>query len=58
MSSLLAYIDPGTGSQIGAVIAAGFAGLAVTMKIYWNRLLVFLRIRKPEEERATEPDAS
>ena len=56
MSTLLAYLDAGTGSQIAAMVAAGFAGLAVTAKLYWHRLLVFLRIRKPEAEVSTEPD--
>jgi len=58
MSSFLAYIDPGTGSQIAAALAAGFAGLAVTLKIYWHRVLVFMRIRKPEEERPNQADAT
>jgi hypothetical protein len=52
MSSLFAYLDPGSGSQIMTVVAGGFAALAVTLKLYWNRLLRLLRIRKPEEERA------
>lgn len=50
MSSLFAYLDAGTGSQIAAMVAAGFAGLVVTLKFYWHRLLVFLRIRKPDAE--------
>jgi len=52
MSTVLAYLDAGTGSQIAAMIAGGFAALVVTMKMYWNRVLVFLRIRKPEEDEA------
>ncbi len=57
--SLFAYLDAGTGSQIAAMVAAGFAGLAVTAKFYWHRLLTFLRIRKPEAEGATEqPDTT
>jgi hypothetical protein len=35
------------------VIAGGLAAAAVTLKVYWRRLLVFLHIRKPEEEAAT-----
>ena len=31
-------------------MAGGFAAFAVTAKMYWNRILVFLRIRKPEQE--------
>ncbi len=55
MSTVLAYLDAGTGSQIAALVAGGFAAFAVTAKLYWGRLLTFLRIRKPEQETATEP---
>ena len=50
MSTVLAYLDVGTGSQIAAMIAGGFAAVAVTLKMYRNRVLVFLRIRKPQDE--------
>ena len=53
MRALFAYLDPGSGSMMLQVIAGGLAAAAVTMKVYWGRLLVFLRIRKPEEETAT-----
>ena len=39
------------------IIAGGVAAVAVTAKLYWNRLLRFLRIRKDEPETA-EPDAA
>ncbi len=56
----LAYLDAGTGSAIAAMVAGGFAGLAVTLKMYWRRLLVLLHIRKPEQEEtpARQPDAT
>jgi hypothetical protein len=57
MRSLLAYLDPGSGSQIMTVVAGGFAALAVTLKLYWNRLLKFLRIRKPDDEQTAESSA-
>ena len=50
---LLAYLDPGSGSMILQIIAGGAAAVAVTAKLYWNRILVFLRIRKPEDETAS-----
>ena len=50
MTTLLAYIDAGSGSVIAQVIAGGLAALAVTAKLYWNRLLKLLRIRKDEPE--------
>jgi len=53
MRALFAYLDPGSGSMMLQVIAGGLAAAAVTLKVSWRRLLVFLRIRKPEEETAT-----
>ena len=47
---VLAYLDPGSGSMILQVLAGGLAAIAVTAKLYWGRLLKFLRIRKDEEE--------
>jgi hypothetical protein len=54
MSNLLAYLDAGTGSQIAALVAGGFAAIAVTAKMYWHRFLVFLHLRKPDEEAPAE----
>jgi len=50
MTTLLAYLDPGSGSMILQIIAGGLAAVAVTAKLYWNRILRFLRIRKDEPE--------
>jgi hypothetical protein len=50
MRTLFAYLDPGSGSMMLQVLAGGIAAAAVTLKVYWRRMLVFLRIRKPEEE--------
>ena len=50
MSTVLAYLDPGSGSMILQIIAGGLAAVAVTAKLYWNRILRFLRIRKDEPE--------
>jgi hypothetical protein len=52
MTSLLAYLDPGSGSMILQILAGGVAAVAVTAKLYWNRILRFLRIRKDEPEAA------
>jgi hypothetical protein len=51
---LIAYLDPGSGSMILQIIAGGAAAVAVTAKLYWNRILKFLRIRKPEDETAPQ----
>jgi hypothetical protein len=48
--SILAYLDPGSGSMILQMIAGGTAALAVTAKLYWRRVLKFLRIRKDDEQ--------
>ena len=46
MTTLLAYLDPGSGSMILQILAGGLAAVAVTAKLYWRKLLRFLRIRK------------
>ena len=38
------------------IIAGGLAAVAVTAKLYWGRLMKFLRIRKDEPE-AAKPEA-
>jgi hypothetical protein len=57
MTTVLAYLDPGSGSMILQIIAGGLAAVAVTAKLYWNRILKFLRIRKDEPE-AGKSDAT
>jgi len=47
---LLAYLDPGSGSMILQILAGGLAAVAVTARLYWDRILKFLKIRKPEDE--------
>ena len=37
------------------ILAGGVAAVAVTAKLYWNRVLRFLRIRKDEPETAETP---
>lgn len=50
---VLAYLDPGSGSMILQILAGGLAAVAVTAKLYWNKILRFLRIKKDEPEAAT-----
>jgi hypothetical protein len=57
MTTVLAYLDPGSGSMILQILAGGVAAVAVTAKLYWNRLLRFLRIKKDDPE-AVEPEPS
>jgi hypothetical protein len=55
--SVLGYLDPGSGSMILQIIAGGLAAVAVTAKLYWGRLMKFLRIRKEEPEAAKAAEA-
>ena len=57
MTSVLAYLDPGSGSMILQILAGGLAAVAVTAKLYWGRILKFLRIRKDEPE-VGKPDVA
>jgi hypothetical protein len=50
MTTVLAYLDPGSGSMILQIVAGGLAAVAVTVKLWWDRVLKFLHIRKREEE--------
>jgi hypothetical protein len=58
MTTVLAYLDPGSGSMILQIIAGGVAAVAVTAKLYWNRLLRFLRIKKDEPETTVESSSA
>ena len=54
---VLGYLDPGSGSLLVQLLVGGVAAAAVAAKMYWHRLLVLLRLRKPERElRPVEPD--
>ena len=36
---MYAYLDPATGSMMGAALVAGGAGLVVLMRMYWHRFI-------------------
>ena len=50
--SVLAYLDPGTGSMLLQVLTGGLAAAAVFAKLYWRRLMSFLRLRKNDSDGA------
>ena len=50
IESAQAYLDPGTGSLFIQIILGGVAGLLIAGKLFWHRILVFLRIRKVESK--------
>jgi hypothetical protein len=49
MSTVLAYLDAGTGSMVLQLIAGGLAGVAVTIKLFWRRILKLLHIKRDDE---------
>ena len=54
MVSLFAYLDPGAGSMILQMILAGILGLSYTLKLYWRRIVRFVRRDKTSDEPAEE----
>lgn len=54
LHTALAYLDPGTGSLILQGILAGIAMAAVAIKMFWRRILVFLRVRPPAQTAGEE----
>jgi hypothetical protein len=50
MSTTLAYLDPGSSSVILQMLAGGIAAAAVAAKLFWGRILRFLRIKRDDPE--------
>jgi len=48
MKNALAYLDPGSASMIIQMIVGGVAAAAVSLKLFWRRILMLLRIRKDD----------
>ena len=48
-----AYIDPGSGGMMMQLLLGGVAGLTVLVRLYWQRLAIFLGISKAD---AKAPD--
>jgi hypothetical protein len=53
-AQVFAYLDPGSGSLIVQLMVGGVAAAGVALKMYWQRLLSFLRIRRDDDEPAVE----
>ena len=51
-----AYLDPGTGSYILQVINAALLGMAYLVKVYWKKILVFLRRLFPKMSKTSNDD--
>lgn len=41
-----AYLDPGSGSMLAQLAAAGFAGVAVLIRMYWARIVARFKGQK------------
>ena len=55
-AQVFAYLDPGSGSLIVQLLVGGVAALGVSVKMFWGRILSFLRIRRDEEESPVQRD--
>jgi len=50
------YLDPGSGSLLAQLLAAGLlGGLLFLLKTYWGRLKAFVTGKKPPEPPAETP---
>ena len=70
LCEMYAYLDPATGSMMGAALVAGGAGLVVLVRMYWHRFIgLFSKKHRAqadelaeqligEQEDETEDDAS
>lgn len=45
-----AYLDPGAGSMLAQLAAAGFAGVAVLLRLYWGRIKERLKGAPPPKQ--------
>lgn len=51
----LAYIDPGSGSFLLQMLLAGMLAGMTSLRIFWGRIRVFLRLRDSRSQEAREP---
>ena len=48
---LIVYIDPGTGSYLLQILAAGLFGALFALKLFWHRIVgLFRRGRSPKPD--------
>lgn len=53
-----AYIDPGAGSALVALIAAGFTGLIVSFRLWRAKLRAYLTKNSSDEQEESDPTKS
>lgn len=51
----LAYLDPASGGMLATALVAGFAGAAVTVKVWWRR--IWGKVRRRPVDTTTGPAA-
>ena len=57
-AQVLAYLDPASGSLIMQLLVGGVAATGVALKLYWQRVLSFLHIRREDNESPERQDAT
>ncbi len=50
----LAYLDPGTGSFVIQALVAAVAGVAVTLRMYWSRIMGFFGVGGQDDEDSSD----
>jgi hypothetical protein len=48
VTTVLAYLDPGSGSLLLQALVGGVASAAVMTKLYWRRVKRFLRVERDQ----------
>jgi hypothetical protein len=56
MGGRLAYIDPGAGSFLLQALIAAFAGIVVTMSVYWQKLKSLLGLGRDDDKNNGDSD--
>ena len=52
----LAYLDPGSAGIMLQMLAGGVAAFAVTIGVFWRKLLRFLHIKRDKPEGTPPPE--
>ncbi len=52
-----AYLDPGSGSFFLQILLGGIAGIGVAFSLFWQKILIFFRLRKADTELSDDDKA-
>jgi hypothetical protein len=55
-STILAYLDPGTGSMILQMVVGGLLGGLLVIKLMWKRIVGLFAGKKPESDAPSTTD--